>query len=154
MSFLLHYTQNMGDCQTAPHISWANLSCLAHIFRLSISLVYDSRVVVKKSRHEKYLFLICFFKSGHDDSMPCKVLVCKGLLCLGAGNTPPVCVPDRRLAAEGWRLGRASLRKRRFAAARAGQSRYGLYAHGRPLASGADKNRHPCDRCSGSHANR
>ena len=100
MSFLLHYTQNMGDCRSAPHISWANLSCLAHIFRLSISLVYDSLVVVKKSRHEKYLFLICFFKSGHDDSMPCKVLVCKGLLCLGAGNTPPVCVPDRLKAGD------------------------------------------------------
>ena len=49
-------------------------------------------VVVKKSRHKKYLFLIyffksrheehfcgnCFFKSGHDDSTPCKGLVCKG----------------------------------------------------------------------------
>ena len=35
-------------------------------------------VVVKKSRHEKYLFLIYFFKSGHDDSKPCNVLVCKG----------------------------------------------------------------------------
>lgn len=24
-------------------------------------------VVVKKSRHEKYLFLICFFKSRHEE---------------------------------------------------------------------------------------
>ena len=52
----------------------------------------DRSVAVKKSRHEKYLFLIsffksrheeyfcgsCFFKSGHDDSMPCMVRACKG----------------------------------------------------------------------------
>ena len=27
----------------------------------------NTRVVVKKSRHEKYLFLICFFKSRHEE---------------------------------------------------------------------------------------
>ena len=86
------HTQNMGDFQSVSHISWSNPGCLTHIFRLLPLLVYDSRVVVKKSRHEKYLFLICFFesrheehfcgscffKSGHDDSTPCKGLVCKG----------------------------------------------------------------------------
>ena len=46
MSFLLHYTQSMSDCQSAPHISWANRSRSAHIFRLSTSLVYDSRKVL------------------------------------------------------------------------------------------------------------
>ena len=39
------HTQNMGDCQSAPHISWVNRSRSAHIFRLSTSLVYDSRKV-------------------------------------------------------------------------------------------------------------
>ena len=61
------HTQNMGDCQSASHISWANLGCLTHIFRLLPLLVYDSRVVVKKSRREKYLFLICFFESRHEE---------------------------------------------------------------------------------------
>ena len=28
---------------------------------------YKMCVVVKKSRHEKYLFLICFFKSRHEE---------------------------------------------------------------------------------------
>ena len=28
---------------------------------------FDRPVVVKKSRHEKYLFLICFFKSRHEE---------------------------------------------------------------------------------------
>lgn len=46
MRFLLHYTQNMGDCQSATHISWANRRRSAHIFRLSTSLVYDSRKVL------------------------------------------------------------------------------------------------------------
>lgn len=27
----------------------------------------EEAVVVKKSRHEKYLFLICFFKSRHEE---------------------------------------------------------------------------------------
>ena len=46
---------------------------------LALFKIADDRfVAVKKSRHEKYLFLISFFKSGHDDSMPCMVRACKG----------------------------------------------------------------------------
>ena len=50
------------------------LSELPSLFKISD----DRFVAVKKSRHEKYLFLISFFKSGHDDSMPCMVRACKG----------------------------------------------------------------------------
>ena len=63
-----------------------------HTFHNELRKCVHDIVVVKKSRHEKYLFLICFFKSrheehfcgscffksGHDDSTPCKGLVCKG----------------------------------------------------------------------------
>ena len=31
------------------------------------SALQEKGVVVKKSRHEKYLFLICFFKSRHEE---------------------------------------------------------------------------------------
>ena len=31
------------------------------------TVLYGRLVVVKKSRHEKYLFLICFFKSRHEE---------------------------------------------------------------------------------------
>ena len=32
MRFLLYCTQIMSDCQSAPHISWANSGCSVHIF--------------------------------------------------------------------------------------------------------------------------
>ena len=36
--------------------------------KLSVPATFDKTVVVvKKSRHEKYLFLICFFKSRHEE---------------------------------------------------------------------------------------
>ena len=40
------HAQNMGDCQSVLHISWANRSCFEHILSYSASLVYDSRKVL------------------------------------------------------------------------------------------------------------
>ena len=37
------------------------------ISQLILCTIQVGYVVVKKSRHEKYLFLICFFKSRHEE---------------------------------------------------------------------------------------
>ena len=74
------------------YIFYSELLMRIYTFHNELRKCVHDIVVVKKSRHEKYLFLICFFKSrheehfcgscffksGHDDSTPCKGLVCKG----------------------------------------------------------------------------
>ena len=49
------------------------------LFKNTISIQkYLFLICFFKSRHEEHFCGSCFFKSGHDDSTPCKGLVCKG----------------------------------------------------------------------------
>ena len=52
------YIQHLGNLLPGAIFAMLVVYCLRKITPL---------VVVKKSRHEKYLFLICFFKSRHEE---------------------------------------------------------------------------------------
>lgn len=57
------YTASFCDCVV---ICSRIVDTAVYICR-NMSAIGDTYVVVKKSRHEKYLFLICFFKSRHEE---------------------------------------------------------------------------------------
>ena len=52
------YIQHLGNLLPGAIFAMLVVYCLRNITPL---------VVVKKRRHEKYLFLICFFKSRHEE---------------------------------------------------------------------------------------